>query len=98
MPNDVKANSDDPKIALDAIYLQYLDMSLVELPNMRITAEQSLERTTLQVPITSYVITTVSDWITRGQITNWDGYIAQLRQMGLDRLTANHQAVYDANK
>jgi putative aldouronate transport system substrate-binding protein len=98
MPDGIKYNSDDPKIALDAIYLPSLDMSLVEPPNMKLTSEQSTERFSLQVPITSYVITTVSDWITRGQITNWDEYIAQLRRMGLDRLTANHQAVYDANK
>jgi putative aldouronate transport system substrate-binding protein len=98
MPNGVKYNSDDPKISLDQIYLPYLDMSLVEPPNMKLSAEQVAERAALQVPITSYVITTVSDWITKGQITNWDGYIAQMKQMGLDRLTANRQAVYDANK
>jgi putative aldouronate transport system substrate-binding protein len=98
MPDGTRYNSDDPKIALDAIYLPYLDMSIVEPPNMKLTAEQAMERIALQVPITSYVITTVSEWITRGQITDWDGYIAQLRRMGLDQLTANRQAVYDANK
>jgi putative aldouronate transport system substrate-binding protein len=95
-PDGTKARSDDPKLILDQIYLPYLDMSLVEPPNLKPTSEQTAERASLQVPITSYVITTVSEWITRGQITNWDGYIAQMRQMGLDRLTANHQAVYDA--
>ncbi|MDR1445020.1 MAG: hypothetical protein LBI94_09105, partial [Treponema sp.] len=97
-PGDAKANSEDTKISLDQMYLPYLDMSLVEPPNMKPTAAQTAERASLQVPITSYVITTVSDWISKGQITNWDGYIAQMRQMGLDRLTANHQAVYDAGK
>ena len=71
---------------------------MVEPPNMKPTAAQVEERAALQVPITTYVITTVSDWITKGQITNWDAYIAQLKQMGLDQLTANHQAVYDIYK
>jgi putative aldouronate transport system substrate-binding protein len=97
-PDELKANSEDPKINLDAIYLPYMDKSRNELPNSVITAAQTEERANLQVPITSYVVTTVSEWITRGQITNWDGYVAQLKAMGLDALVANHQAVYDANK
>jgi putative aldouronate transport system substrate-binding protein len=98
MPDGTKYNSDDPKINLDTIYMPYVDLSMVEIAGSAPNAQQAEERATLQVPITSYVITTVSDWITKGAITNWDGYIAQLKAMGLDRLTANHQAVYDAYK
>ncbi|MDR2136430.1 MAG: extracellular solute-binding protein [Treponema sp.] len=96
-PDGTPTKSDDPKINLDHIYIPHLDpraqpAGLMTLP----TAELTAELAALDVPIKNYIISTTSDWIAKGAITNWDGYVAQLKAMGIDRYIALRQMQYDA--
>jgi putative aldouronate transport system substrate-binding protein len=94
-PTGLKTRSDDPKINLDPIYIPYLDPRATPEGMVGLTTDEATELAALNVPIKSYIITSFSDWLTSGSISNWDGYVAQLKAMGIDRLVAIWQAQYD---
>ena len=51
----------------------------------------------LTVDIYKYVEESCANWIVNGGIENdWDGYIAQLNQMGLERLMEIYQEALDS--
>jgi putative aldouronate transport system substrate-binding protein len=94
-PTGLKTRSDDPKINLDPIYIPYIDPRAQPEGMVGFTTDEAAEAAALNVPIRSYIITSFSDWLTRGAITDWDGYVAQMKAMGVDRLVAIWQARYD---
>jgi putative aldouronate transport system substrate-binding protein len=95
-PDGLPTRSDDPKINLDPIYVPYLDPRAQPAGMVGLSTELSSELAALDVPIKNYIISTTSEWIARGAITNWDGYVAQLKAMGIDRYIALRQMQYDA--
>jgi putative aldouronate transport system substrate-binding protein len=55
-------------------------------PDVIHTAEETAELATLSADIFSYTAQARAKWVTQGGIdAEWDGYIAQLKRMGLDR-------------
>lgn len=66
-------------------------------PVVNYTPEQMDEISKLTVDIYKYVKECWANWIVNGGIEkDWDGYIEQLKKMGLDRLMEIYQAALDA--
>ena len=66
-------------------------------PLVNYTEEQMDEISKLTVDIYKYVTESWANWIVNGGIGNdWDGYIAQLNQMGLERLMEIYQEALDS--
>jgi putative aldouronate transport system substrate-binding protein len=64
-------------------------------PNVMYSAEEFQELPTLTTDIDSYVRTTRAQWITKGNIDEeWDAYIEQLNDMGLERLVKIRSDAY----
>ena len=65
-------------------------------PVVNYTAEQSEEIASLTVDIYKYVNETWASWIVNGGIDEqWDAYVDQLNQMGLERLMEIYQEALD---
>ena len=65
-------------------------------PVVNYTAEQSEEISSLTVDIYKYVNETWASWIVNGGIDEqWDAYVDQLNQMGLERLMEIYQEALD---
>ena len=65
-------------------------------PTVLHTSEELDEMTMLATDIISYVETTGARWVYEGGIEEeWDDYVAQLNQMGLERLMEIRQAALD---
>lgn len=65
-------------------------------PVVNYTAEQSKEISSLTVDIYKYVNETWASWIVNGGIDEqWDAYVDQLNQMGLERLMEIYQEALD---
>lgn len=57
-----------------------------QYPMLNYTSEEQRELSTLQADIDSFVTSKQAEWVTNGGVEKeWDGYIKQLKQMGLDR-------------
>jgi putative aldouronate transport system substrate-binding protein len=55
-------------------------------PDVIHTAAETAELATLTADIFSYTSQARAKWVTRGGIdAEWDGYVAYLKRMGLDR-------------
>lgn len=65
-------------------------------PNVMYTIEEFEELPTLSTDINTYVATTRATWITGGGIDEeWDAYVRQLNNMGLERLIQIRSEAYD---
>ncbi|MDR2499669.1 MAG: extracellular solute-binding protein [Treponema sp.] len=102
-PANLKMNMDTSsgdglKLDLDKHYVPYLDMSRVMPANAWATVEQNAEKASLKVALDNYVVAATAEWISAGRVGSWDGYLAELKRLNVDRYTAIQQAIYSANK
>lgn len=87
-------SGDGAKLAVDEVYKDY---AAKPFPVVNYTPEQMNEISRLTADIYKYVNECWANWIVNGGIEeDWDGYIAQLKQMGLDRLMEIYQEASDA--
>lgn len=89
---------DGVKLALDAVNAKYVkDNTNVALPVLHYTPEEESRLTTLGTDIYTYVESMYAHWVVDGGIENeWDDYLAQLDQMGLQELLEIQKNAYTA--
>lgn len=84
---------DGLKVAMDAQTAQYVTPAF---PELKFTAEEYEELSFIKTDIDSYVETTRAKWITEGGIDeDWDAYVAQLNNMGLETMNSIYLGAYD---
>ncbi|MCL2058089.1 MAG: hypothetical protein FWH01_03380 [Oscillospiraceae bacterium] len=89
----IKTNGDGLKWEINKIGEPY---SYPTFPPVIYSVEQADQIQSYRTDIRTYVGTTTAKWITEGGIeSEWDGYISQLRAMGVDDWMAIHQDAYD---
>lgn len=89
---------DGIKLAEDAINAKYVrtDQS-TGMPTVTYTDEELSTITTKGTDIYTYVEAQYAHWVVDGGIDGeWDAYLKQLKDMGLDELVACHRNAYDA--
>ncbi|MFD1955229.1 extracellular solute-binding protein [Paenibacillus thailandensis] len=65
-------------------------------PEVMFTAEEYQELPTLTTDINSYILSTRAQWVTQGGIDeNWDAYVKQLNDMGLQKLLKIYEDAYN---
>lgn len=88
-----EGSGDGAKLACDPLLKDFVAKPY---PLVNYTKEQADQISTLTVDIYSYVRTTWAKWISEGGIeTEWDAYINQLNQMGLQDLMKIYQQALD---
>lgn len=88
-----EGSGDGAKLETDEIIKEYV---AEPYPLVNYTEAQMDEISKLTVDIYKYVKESWANWIVNGGIENdWDGYIAQLNQMGLERLMEIYQEALD---
>lgn len=95
LPSD---QGDGVKLALDEVNGKYVkEDTNVVLPVLHYTDEEESRLTTLGTDIYTYVETMYAHWVTEGGIEEeWDEYLAQLDQMGLQELLEIQRTAYAA--
>ena len=89
-----EGSGDGAKLACDEDFKEFVAQPY---PVVNYTPEQMDEISKLTVDIYKYVKECWANWIVNGGIDkDWDGYIAQLNQMGLERLMEIYQEALDA--
>ena len=89
-----EGSGDGAKLECDEIIKDFV---AEPYPLVNYTEEQMDEISKLTVDIYKYVEESWANWIVNGGIENdWDGYIAQLNQMGLERLMEIYQEALDS--
>ena len=89
-----EGSGDGAKLECDEIIKDFV---AEPYPLVNYTEEQMDEISKLTVDIYKYVTESWANWIVNGGIENdWDGYIAQLNQMGLERLMEIYQEALDS--
>ena len=79
---------------LNAIYRPYMEDEWY--PNVFFTPEEAEQLSTLETDIKNFVNQQRAKWLVDGGIEQeWDGYVAQLQQMGLDQMVKIYQAALD---
>lgn len=87
-------SGDGAKLEVDEDFKEFVAQPY---PVVIYTPEQMDEISKLTVDIYKYVKESWANWIVNGGIEkDWDGYIEQLKKMGLDRLMEIYQAALDA--
>ncbi len=92
---------DGAKLAQDAINGKYVTTDKnCGLPVMQYEDDELAELTTLQTDLKSYAEQMYANWVTGVSDIDddWDGYIEQLKAMGLDRYVEIHSNAYKAFK
>lgn len=89
---------DGVKLALDEVNGKYVkEDTNVVLPVLHYTDEEEARLTTLGTDIYTYVESMYAHWVTEGGIEEeWDDYLAQLDQMGLQELLEIQRTAYAA--
>jgi len=68
----------------------------VPFPNVYLSDEEQKEASTLLSDLNTYVEQMEAKFVTGQEpLSNWDGYVAQLKKMGSDRIVELYQAAYD---
>ncbi|MCL2057973.1 MAG: hypothetical protein FWH01_02795 [Oscillospiraceae bacterium] len=94
-----EGDGDGLKLQASLMNDPYLDFDLLFPTPIFYTIEQTTELATLRTDIRTFVGTTTAKWISSGGIdAEWDGYVNQLRAMGLERFLDIHTEAYLANK
>jgi putative aldouronate transport system substrate-binding protein len=79
---------------LEELYLPYAEDEYY--PNVVFTQEEIQEIASIETDIKALVDAKRAEWIANGGVEDeWDNYVAQLEQMGLDRLVELYQQAYD---
>lgn len=95
LPED---QGDGVKLALDEVNGKYVkEDTNVVMPVLHYTDEEEARLTTLGTDIYTYVESMYAHWVTEGGIEEeWDEYLAQLDQMGLQELLEIQRTAYAA--
>mgnify|MGYP001755114623 FL=1 len=89
-------NGDAAKLELDKDMAQYAKEAF---PNVSYTEEQVNQLGTLYSDISSYISVNQANWVTEGGIDDqWDEYVDQLKQMGLDNFMQIQEDAYNTYK
>jgi putative aldouronate transport system substrate-binding protein len=84
---------DGLKLKIDELGKEYVT---TPYPNVMYTTEEFQELPTLTTDIDSYLKTTRAKWVTKGGIDQeWDAYVKQLNDMGLEKLVKIRTDAYD---
>jgi len=87
------ATGDGLKLQLDNLGKDYVTQPF---PDVMYTVEEYEELPTLTTDIESYIKSTRAKWITQGGIDEeWDSYVKQLNDMGLQKLIQIYSDAYD---
>lgn len=87
------------KLDLIPIYEPYIPDIEDVYPQMLMSNEEVEKLADIQSEIKQYVQQTVSNWIVRGGIeTEWEGYLAHLKQVGVDEYVSIFKEAYDRTK
>ncbi|WP_391570729.1 extracellular solute-binding protein [Cohnella sp.] len=87
------ATGDGLKLQLDNLGKDYVTQPF---PDVMYTVEEYEEMPTLTTDIESYIKSTRAKWITQGGIDEeWDSYVKQLNDMGLQKLIKIYSDAYD---
>ena len=88
---------DGIKLSEDAVNGKYVtDDKNVGLPMMQYTDDELNTITMLGTDIYKYCEAQYAHWVVDGGVEDeWDGYIEQLKQMGVEDLVAVHRNAYD---
>ncbi len=66
---------------------------------MALSNEELQQISTVQTDVTSLVKQNTAKWIVSGGIEQeWDGYVTQLKNVGVDKMIEVYQAAYDRFK
>ena len=88
-----QTQGDGLKLKMDQELKQY---ALPAYPNVTYSQEELNQLASLYVSINSYVKQQASKWVVDGGIeTEWDSYLANLKNMGLDEFIKIQQDAYD---
>ena len=83
---------DGLKVAMDAETAQYVRPCF---PELKYTADEYNELSFLQADIDTYVDTTRARWVAKGGIDEeWDAYVEQLKNMGLEDMNKIYEGAY----
>lgn len=87
-------NVDNEKKAADVYYKDYYPKE--HYPNVFLNKEEGKIMAQLQPQMKSYVDQTLAKWITSGGVEeDWEGYVKQLKSMGLDNYITQFQTALD---
>ena len=88
-----QTQGDGLKLKMDQELKQY---ALPAYPNVTYSQEELNQLASLYVSINSYVKQQASKWVVDGGIeTEWESYLANLKNMGLDEFIKIQQDAYD---
>ncbi|MGN0251244.1 MAG: hypothetical protein ACI4EH_07820 [Oliverpabstia sp.] len=95
LPTD---QGDGVKLAQDDVNGKYVtDGKNCGLPILQYTDEELAQITSIGTDINKYVEAQYAHWVVDGGVEEeWDGYIKQLKAMGLDQLTGIYETAYSA--
>ena len=89
------SSGDGQKLAED-VNSQYAKATF---PMVKLTKEQYTDLGMISSDITSYVESKYAHWVVNGGVEKeWDGYIAQLKEMGMDKMVSYYLDAYDYYK
>lgn len=89
------SSGDGQKLAED-VNSQYAKATF---PMVKLTKEQYTDLGMISSDITSYVESKYAQWVVNGGVEKeWDGYIAQLKEMGMDKMVSYYLDAYDYYK
>lgn len=91
------ALAEKDKIKTDTIKENYLEYMTVEtIPGMLYAPEESEQIAILATDINAYVKETSARWLLEGGVEEeWDAYVQNLEQMGIEELIGLYQSAYD---
>lgn len=79
---------------LEELYLPYAEDEW--FPNVPFSEEEIQEINSIETEIKTFVNTRRAEWVANGGVEeDWDAYVAQLEQMGLERMIELYQQAYD---
>jgi len=85
------------RVEHDKVYVPYFPDDSNILPILKFTSEEASELSIIKTDIYKLVDMKWAEWISKGGVENeWDSYIKELNNMGLDTMKSIYQAKYDA--
>lgn len=89
--------SDSAKIDLTAVNEPYKNTNT--LPALKFTQDESDELAIVKTDVDTYVDKKIVEWFANGGVEEeWDAYIRELHNMGVDTYVSIYQAAYDRQK
>ena len=69
------------------------------LPKLKFTPEETDELSIVQTDVDTYVTKKMTEWFANGGVEEeWDTYLQELHNMGVDTYVSIYQAAYDRQK